>query len=184
MAISNHIATRIYCPSRVPDRIPGIVFVACGIVLEQVHLDAERIDEELEGAQVIVEWIDDDADKIVIVGTVAVTQPCADLPRLRVLGVEREVKRVGVVGQQHTGADRRRLVLSRSRLELELKHQRIAPRGIIEPAIDGRRGRSARHAWRVRIMVCRLGSQRCQHRRQHEQASERHGTPFHQTVAL
>ena len=46
--------------------------LAGDVVVRQVHLHAERVDEELEAASLVVEAVDHDADQIVLVRAVAV----------------------------------------------------------------------------------------------------------------
>src|SRR6185503_3251870 len=52
-------------PRRVPDRVPRTALVAIDVVVDQVHLDAKRVDEELERAPLIVERVEDDTDEVV-----------------------------------------------------------------------------------------------------------------------
>ena len=71
-----------------PQSVPGIVLVAGGLVVDQVHLHAQGIDEEFVSAALVVEGVDEDADEVVAVCGIAVAQARADVTGLRVVGTE------------------------------------------------------------------------------------------------
>ena len=124
-----------------PDGVPGIVLAAGDVVLDQVHLHAQRVDEELEGAALVVEGVEHDADEIVLEGAVAVGEAGADRRRLRIVGPEGDVEVLVVVGDPALGAHRRRDVVAPG---WSRRRARTSPPAARPPRRAGRRRRSRR----------------------------------------
>ncbi len=140
----HHVALVGDPAERVPDDVPGEVLAARDVVLQAVELDAQRVDEELEGAPLVVERVQLDAHQVVVEDRVAVLQVGADRRRLGVVGAEGDVEAVVVVGHQALGLHRRRGVLARPGLVLEPQRQGLLPGRLVEDAVDrDRRGRPA-----------------------------------------
>ena len=124
---------------RVPQGVPRLVLVAGDVVVRQVHLHAQRVDEELEGAALVVEGVEHDAGEVVVEGVVAVAQPGADLVRLGVVGADRHVEAVAVVGDPHLGRHRRGDVVPRGGLVVEGEGGWPLPGRVVENAVHGHR---------------------------------------------
>jgi hypothetical protein len=121
---------------RIPDAVPAVVLVAGGVVDHQVHLRAERVDEELVGTTLVVEGVEHHADEVVVVGGVAIAQEGADLLRVRILGDEGDQHVLAVFGDIGGGLHVGRGVLGRARLDAEVDLGGLRPEGSsITPSI-------------------------------------------------
>ncbi len=133
----HHVARLGDAAGRVPDRVPGRRLAAGDVVVEQVHLHAERVDEELEGPALVVEGVEDDADEVVVPGGVAVREVGADRLWIGVFRLETDVEVTVVVKDQGLGLHRGRLVLRWAGLVAERDDHRALPEALVQPAVDG-----------------------------------------------
>ena len=121
---------------RGPDRVPGRCLIAAQIVVEQIHLHAERIDEKLEGPSLIVEGVQHDADEVVVEGRVPIDHVGSNGLRIIVVGLESDIDMTAAVGDQTLGLHRRRDVLARAGLILQVDSGSFLPRRLVELGID------------------------------------------------
>ena len=113
IAISTVKPRLVDLAGRVPDRVPRRALVAIHVVVDQVHLHAERVDEELERAALIVEGVEHDADEIVVERRVAIAQIGANRLRVRIARIERDQELIAVLDEVSRRLDLGRLILAR-----------------------------------------------------------------------
>ena len=128
-------------PRRVPEEVRGGVLVA--VVGDGVVLDAARVGEGEDRRPAVVPGVEDDSAVVrVAAQNIALRERRPDLPRLRVVALERRVEEPVVVGKPGNRPHLRRDVVSRVRLVERLDPGRSGPAGVPEVAVDrdGTRG--------------------------------------------
>ncbi len=71
---------------RGPDRVPVLVLAPRHVILEEIHLDSQRIDEKLEPPSLVIEGVENHADEIIVEGPVAVRQTGPDFFGVVIVG--------------------------------------------------------------------------------------------------
>ncbi|MDQ7087569.1 MAG: hypothetical protein Q9Q13_06795 [Acidobacteriota bacterium] len=133
-----------------PDRVPGEVVsrgsgqaaVSAGTSDTRhggVHLDAERIGHEGEGAPAVEKGVDHDPHDVVPEGQVAVAVVGTDRRRLGIGGEEGDVEALVVIEQQAAGGNRRGNVVTGIGLEGQVEAQGPLPGRLVELPVDGDR---------------------------------------------
>ncbi|WP_259302777.1 hypothetical protein [Thermomonas sp. S9] len=134
-----HVVTaRGQPPGALPQAIPARILLVGGVALvaDQVGLHAQRVDDQLVAAAVVVEGVQEHAHPVVVERAVAVAQVGLDARGIGVFGMEGEVQRVAVVADAHAGFHRRRGVVAGLDVVGDLLHQRALPGGVVELAVD------------------------------------------------
>ncbi len=136
----DHIALLGDAPRGLPDGIPGKVLAPLDVGVDRIHLDAQRIDPELESPAAVLERIDHESDRVVVGRSVTLGKAGADLPRLRIGGPEGDIQALVVIGDQGHRLHRCRTV-TREPFMVHRNGSGLLPRRLVQHTVDAdRRG--------------------------------------------